>query len=329
MAQQNSSEEIDLGTIFSKVRDGYHGLLISFYRGVQFLLRNWIIILGIIIAGGVLGYLLDNKKNEAKETTLLVQLNFNSANYVYGAVEQLNKKIEEKDTEYLKDNGFLEADKNLVSSLEIEPIVNIMDILKNTTSNDGYISALFEQSKFEDNILTSEILIPEYKTHKIVLTTTVNDTDKVVNGLLAYLNDNGIYNKLKAVAVENTKNIIEKNRTSVVYLDSMFKIYGTLMEDKRQPSQIYFNSYEVNNGNIHLMFQQKRNILGENLELEQELVKYDNIVELLNKPRLQVKKGFFNNKIILLPILFVFGFIILAILRKIYLKAKKLNLSKI
>ena len=62
---------------------------------------------------------------------------------------------------------------------------------------------------------------------------------------------------------------------------------------------------------------------------EQELIKYDNIVELLNKPRLQVKKGFFNNKIILLPILFVFGFIILAILRKIYLKAKKLNLSKI
>ncbi len=328
MAQQNSSEEIDLDTIFGKVRDGYHGILISFYRGVQFLVRNWIIIVGLIIAGGVLGYLLDSKKNEAKETTLLVQLNFNSANYVYGAIEQLNKKIEENDKEYLIENGFLDDDKNLISIVEIEPIVNIMDILKNTTSNDGYISALFEQSKFEDNILTSEILIPEYKSHKITLTTTVNDTDKVVSGLLAYLNDNGIYNRLKAVAVENTKNIIEKNKTSVVYLDSMFKIYGTLMEDKTQPSQVYFNSYEVNNGNIHLMFQQKRNILGENEELETELVKYDNIVELLNKPTLQIKKGFFNNKIIFLPILFVFGFIILAILRKIYLKASGLSRSK-
>jgi hypothetical protein len=329
MAQQNSSEEIDLGTIFDKVRDGYHGLLISFYRGVQFLLRNWIIIVVLILAGGVIGYLLDNKINEAKETTLLVQLNFDSANYVYGAIEQLNKKIEENDTEYLIENGFLDNDKNLISSVEIEPVVNIMDILKNTTSNDGYISALFEQSKFEDNILTSEILIPEYKSHKIALTTTVNDTDKVVSGLLAYLNDNGIYNRLKVVAVENTKNIIEKNKASVVYLDSMFKAYGTLMEDKTQSSQVYFNSYEVNNGNIHLMFQQKRNILGENEELETELIKYDNIVELLNKPRLQVKKGLFNNKILLLPIIFVFGFIILAFIRKIYLKAKKLNLSKV
>ncbi|MCB0468619.1 MAG: hypothetical protein KDC64_10490, partial [Aequorivita sp.] len=135
MAQQNSSEEIDLGTIFDKVRDGYHGLLISFYRGVQFLLRNWIIIVVLILAGGVIGYLLDNKIYEAKETTLLVQLNFDSANYVYGAIEQLNKKIEENDTEYLIENGFLDNDKNLISSVEIEPVVNIMDILKNTTSN--------------------------------------------------------------------------------------------------------------------------------------------------------------------------------------------------
>lgn len=328
MAQHNSSEEIDLDTIFGKVRDGYHGLLISFYRGVQFLLRNWILIAGLIIAGGILGYLLDNKKNEAKETILLVQLNFDSANYVYGAIDQLNKKIEENDTEYLKDNGFLVEDKNLISSAEIEPIVNIMDILKNTTSNDGYIQALFEQSKFEDNILTSEILIPEYKSHRITLITTVNDTDKVVTSLLTYLNNNTIYDQLKAVTVENTKNIIEKNKTSVVYLDSMFKAYGTLIEEKTQPSQVYFNSYEVNNGNIHLMFQQKRNILGENLELEQELVKYDNIVELLNKPRLQIKEGFFNNRILLFPILFVFVYLFFAVLRKIYLKAKKLNLSK-
>lgn len=328
MAQQNTTEEIDLGTVFGKVRDGYHNFLISIYRGIQFLLYNWKLIVGLIIAGGVLGYLLDNKKIDVKETTLLVQLNFDSANYVYGAIEQLNKKIEENDTEYLAGNGFLDNGKNLISSAEIEPVVNIMDILKNTTSNDGYIKALFEQSKFEDNLLTSEILIPEYKSHKIMLTTTVNDTDKVVRSLLTYLNDNVIYNRLKVITVESTKNIIEKNKRSIVYLDSIFKVYGTLMIDKTQPSQVYFNSYEVNNGNIHLMFQQKRNILGENEGLETELVKYDNIVELLNKPRLQVKKGLFNNSIVWIPILFVFGFMILVFLRKIYLKARALSLLK-
>ncbi|HNP66397.1 MAG TPA: hypothetical protein PKH16_00700 [Aequorivita sp.] len=328
MAQQNSSEEVDLGTIFAKVRDGYHGLLISFYRGIQFLFRNWILILGIIIVGILIGYYLDNQKNTAKETTLLVQINFDSANYVYNAIDQLNMKIQENDTKFLEENGLLIDGMNAITSAEIQPIVNIMDILKNTTGNDGYIQAIFEQSKFEDDLLTSEIFIPEYKNHRIVISSNENNTDKVLSILLSYLNNNKILNKIKDATVENTKTIIEKNKNSISDIDSIMKVYGTPIENNFQPGQIYYNSYEVNNGNIHLLVQQKTSLLEENEELEIELIKYENIVELLNKPKLQIKKGILTNKIVIIPILFVILFIVLAFLKRFYLKAKRLSLSK-
>ncbi|MDP2686902.1 MAG: hypothetical protein Q8O62_06755 [Aequorivita sp.] len=327
MAQQNTSEEVDLGTIFGKVREGYHGMLISFYSGIQFLLRNWILILGIIILGVVIGYFLDNKKNSSNETTLLVQINFGSANYVYDAIDQLNVKIQESDTKFLEENGFLVDGVNAVTSATIEPIVNIMDILKNTTGNDGYIQAVFEQSKFEDDLLTSEVFIPEYKNHRILVTSNEDDTELVLNSLLQYLNNNTILNKIKDVTIENTKTIIEKNQNSISYIDSIMKVYGTPIENNIQPSQIYYNSYEVNNGNIHLIVQQKTSLLEENEELEIELIKYDHIVELLNKPKLQIKKGILTNKIVLIPVVFILLFILLAFLKRFYLKAKRLSLS--
>ncbi len=323
---QRDSEEIDLGTIFGKVRDGYHNFLIALFRGSRFLLRNWILILGIIVVGVVIGYFLEDKKSN--ETTLLVQINFESANYVYNAIDQLNAKLQENDADFLMENGFLDNGRTAVTSAEIEPIVNIMDILKNTTGNDGYIQAVFDQSKFEDDLLTSEVFIPEYKNHRIVITSNENDTDKVLSVFLSYLNENKILNKIKVVKIKNTESIIEKNKNSIASIDSSMKVYGTPMPSNIHPGQNYFNYYEFNNGNIHLLVQQKTSLLEENEELEIELIKYNNIVELLNKPELQIKKNILAKQTIIIPLLFMGLFILFALLRGLYLKAERLSISR-
>ena len=325
MEQSNSSEEIDLNSVIRKIKESYHGFLISLFRGFQYLVRNWILILILAVAGIVLGYFLDKNKGQSRETTLLVQINFDAVNYVYDAVDQFNRKTQENDTVFLKEEGFLKNDKIIITKIEIEPIVNIMDILKNTTGNDGYIQAVFEQSKFEDDILTSEIFIPEYKYHRINLEISEVESENVVGIVLGYINKNEILNKIKEITVENTKQIIEKNKESISYIDSIVKVYGTLIESKTQSSQFYYNSYEVNNGNIHLMFQQKSDLLGNNERLQVELAKYDNIVELLNKPKLQFKKGFFNKNIIFLPVVFIMIFLLSALVLRLFSKAKRLS----
>jgi hypothetical protein len=108
-------------------------------------------------------------------------------------------------------------------------------------------------------------------------------------------------------------------------MDSIFKVYGTLVKADSQPNQVSFSSYDVNNGSIHMMFREKKEIQEEIEDLEVELLKYDNIIEVINKPLLKVQKSFFANKTKFLPIFLVVLFLIATAFRNLYLRAKRLS----
>lgn len=322
MAEYNKSEEIDLGHLFNRAKESYRKSLVFLYRKFR---SNRIPLLLIIIVGIIAGFLLNSLKKNLKETTLIVQINFDSTNYVYNAIEQLNNKVEENDTLFLANQGLYNK-KSVIVSSEIQPIVNIMDILNNTeTTNSAYLKTVFEESKFEDDILTSEVFIPQYKFHKITLVSNQENTQAVVEGFMKFLNNNDLLNKIKEIRVDNTKMIIERNENSISYIDSIVKVYGTMIENPVSTGQLYYNSYEINNSNIHLLFTSKDELLEKNLELETELQKYDNIVEVINKPEFQLKKEY--NYIFVIPILFLLIYIIFGLLAGVYRKAKNLSNS--
>lgn len=327
MTQHNSSEEeIDLGTVYGTIRRGYHNLLIYFYRGIRFLLRTWIWILALLIVGFALGFYLDSQKSAGGKAELIVQLNFDSANYVYSTIDQLDGLIAERDFDYLENNGLYSNGSSLIKGIKIEPIVNLDDIIPDKDFvNHGYIQAVFEKSKFKDDLLTSDIFIQKYKKHKITIKSSSTDNEKVMNSLLAYLNKNPLINEIKEVKVENTKKIIQKNEYSIAAIDSIAKLYGSLKPEEKSSGQMYFNYNDQSNQNIHLIFEEKSSLLKENEELQIELLKYDNIVSLLNKPKLHLEESALKKKKILLPILFLVGFIFLMIFVKTYRKAKNLH----
>lgn len=323
--EQNSSDEIDLGLVYRKIGGLYNSFLISFYRTIQFVFKNWLIFLVLIVLGSVLGYFQDKNGKQPKETTLIVQINFGGTNYVYDAIDQLNYKIEEKDTLGLVEAGFLKGKNQLLFSIEIEPIVNVVEILKKVPNSGDNMDVLLETSQFEDDLLTSEIFTSEYSSHRITLTTSSFADGSIIQDLLEYLNGNEILNKIKRVTIENTKRKIDYNIQSIAYLDSIFKIYGSKVAIDRQKDQIYFNSFGVENGNIHLMFREKRGIQNETELLEIELLKYDNIVEVINRPTLKTKHTVFSNKKLTYPVLLVFVFVLVSFVRRVYKKAKRLN----
>lgn len=324
MAEQNASEEVDLGYMFSKVKESYNDSLVYLYRKIK---GNWIALIAVIIIGIIAGFILNSLKKEVKETSLIVQINFDSTNYIYNAIDQLNKKIEQNDTLFLVNQG-LYNDNPLIVSAEIEPIVNILDIIENTqTTNSAYLKTVFDESKFEDDMLTSEMFIPQYKYHRITLLSNKANTDEIVDYFLKYLNNNDLLNKIKKVKVDNTKLIIERNKQSISYIDSIVKVYGTLIENPVTTGQNYYSSYEVNNGNIHLLFEGKADLLEKNQELEIELEKYDNIIELINTPEFEVRKEFSN--VLLIPILLLLIYIVVAFLVGLYKRAKNLSNSRV
>lgn len=323
MAEQNSSEELDISRVMDKIRKGYHNFLVWLYGLFQFVVSRWIIILVLIISGAVLGYIFQ-KSEFPKETTLLVQINFGAANYVYDAIEQLDYKINERDTILLKEIGFYKRDTIAIKKIEIEPVVDIMEIVQSEKGDERNVEILIQQARNEEDVLTSDIFIPKYKLHKIKILASAHASSVTINTLLDFLNDNNIINKIQTTTIESTEREIHQNNQSINSIDSIVKIYGSRPLQRSNDSQIYFNNMDLNNGNVHLLFEQKNLIIERNEKLKIELIKYENIVQLMNKPMLQVKKGFFDNKVIAIPILLLFLFLIFAILKHFYNKARGL-----
>src|SRR5690606_42149393 len=64
-------------------------------------------------------------------------------------------------------------------------------------------------------------------------------------------------------------------------------------------SQIYFNSPQV--VNIHMLYEEKEKIMENIQELQSELLKYENPVISLSKPKLTVRESFDDKKMFILP----------------------------
>lgn len=324
--EQNNSDEMDFSSLWERMKSIQASILLFFYRIVQFFIRNWIVILALIIIGIVAGYFLDKNKQLDKEGSLIVQINFDASNYVYNTVEYLNKKLSEGDTIFLEKQGFYKDGKAILKEIEIEPIVNLTDILDKINADNKNVTSFLEQAQYEDNLLTSEIFIPEYKTHKILIKTSNKGSLVTIENLLAYLNDNDLMQEIKDLTVLNTKNTIQKTEESVNSIDSIVKKYGSV-EKRVAAGQIYFNAVEDNN-NMHLLFSLKNTLIKNKQELEVELLKYGNIITLLNNPHLANKKSFFNNKTKILPVLFVLLFILFSFLFGLYRKAATIDKSR-
>ena len=325
--EPNNNNGMDLGYVFNLIGRSYRSFLIFVYNKIQFLLRNWILVLLLAIVGAVLGYFANNYFKPAKESTLIVQINFNAANYVYDAVEQLNKRIKENDTLALRALGFYPQGKLGIYNVEIEPIVNIIDILRKTPSRGNNMEVLVEKASFKEDLLASEVFNSDYHTHRIHLVTSGFADDKIVTALIDYFNANEILNEIKEVTIKTTKRKIAGNLKSISYMDSIFKAYGTIAKNP-PTNQLYFNTYSMENANVHLMFREKTIIQDDTEDLEVELLKYNNIVEVINKPTLQEKQRIFKNKMLLYPILFVFIFSVLMWLKSLFNTAKKLSEKK-
>lgn len=321
---QKSSDEIDLGVIYDKIRDGYHSILIFFYGLFRFAMKFWIVLLVLIVLGVVYG-LIKNNPEKGRETTLLVQINGDAASYVYDAVDQLQWKIYERDTVLLKKMGLYKNEVFFISKVEIEPVVNVLDIVDKTPENNRNFEIVMEETQYEDQVLTSDIFIPEYQTHKITMSLGYWANQTHIDRFLEYLNENEAFVKKQEVVKKNLKFRIEENHKSIAYMDSLFNTYGKPISEVKKGENDVVSFFDLNITNIHMVFQEKGLLMDQNQKLELYYADFDKIVVLLNKPMLSIKKSFFDKKHIIYPVVLVFLFFAGAAILYYFKKAKRLS----
>lgn len=315
---QNNHEEIDLFLVLDKLSKAYHRFLASVYQGIRFVVKHWIVLLILIVGGYFGGQFWQRSLKSTREATLIVQNNFDSSSYVYSAVELLNVKYKQGDKTFLKKYNFNVEDPDL-EDIIIEPIVNLMDLLEKHETSDRNLDTYMGKADFEEDLLLSEVYYPEYNYHRITISTLKNNLE-AIEKVLAYLNSNETYNKTKEIVIAETELRIQRNDKSISNIDAIFDEYSGKHFVDANPSQVYFKSQQ--NNNLHQLIDKKKELIDENEKLKRELVKYDDVVSLINNPNFYKTSSFTDKKKTLLPIFLVFVYIAFFVMRNVYKKGK-------
>ena len=248
--QKNNEEEVDLGSLFVIIGQGFSkffNFIGSIFKGVfhalilvlVFLKKN-IIKIGIAaILGGGVGMFLENKKHDTYASDLVVKPNFKSARQLYNNVNYYNDLVKQKDTLGLAET--FNIDKNTAVTLKkftIKPIKTENDIIDSYNDFILAVDTTTVKSYTYDEFKTS-FSDYDYKIHQINVVAEKNDVfthlDEVI---ISSVVNNKYFDRVKTLTNENLNRTDSLLRQNLGQIDSLRRVYMQVMleEAKKQTS---------------------------------------------------------------------------------------------
>lgn len=317
----NSSDEIDLGQLFQMIGNVINRIFRSFLRLFLYLKKHALILLGLVILGGAIGFGLNQIISKKLKTEVIVKPQMESKNYLYDVIDEIQANIKAKDTAFFTNIG---VDVFDFAGLEI----SIAPVTENRESSESEIKYLELLQSFENTEAIADIVRAELQNkssfnHRI--TFYYKDADlgqQFAKAVMAYINTNEYFDDLIAVYRENATSRIKENTQLLKQVDEIITGYTAKMAEKDGMvgnDRIVLDNQET--VNITGLFSLKNSLIqdieSKNLELEQRT----DPIKIINfgKPQ-QVQKAFFGKKIVLIPLVFVGFFFLFSILK--YLNKK-------
>lgn len=330
MEAKQSSDEITMGKLTQSIRSIYYAFIILLYRFFKFLLRNWIVLMVIILVGIGLGIWKNSTRTPKLESTLSVQINYKSANQIYQLVEDLNEQIKNDQTSTLSIYHFIDKNQHsLLKEIEIEPVISVVDILQQIPENNRNLELMMDETNFKGDLLKSEVFLPLYRIHRLkIKVADYVDQEKIIEDVLFYLNSEVELQALKSTHQENLSQKIRETELTISGIDSIIKRYGSTATPSSSSGQIYVNTNDNSITDLHLILQEKERAIAKLEDLKIDRHRYEEAVVLLNRPLFHKSSLLLSNKAIVYPVLLVFIFLFISWLihsfqqAKIHLKEK-------
>lgn len=326
----STSDEIDLGYLFKMIANGFNRVGIAFLRVFLYLKKNALVLIGLVILGVVISFGLSTLVNKKLKTEAIVRPNFDSADYVYDAIDEIQSNISSQDSVFF-DKMKISVDDLKGFKIEIQPIEDPEETKEETEQELRYLEILqnFKEESFAIDIVRSELTKKSIVAYRI--TFTYIDAKKgniIAKNLLSYINDNAYYDEVIKTSRENAQLRIDKNNLLISQIDNLVDNYSkTLLHDgaiKPEGSVYMENESALNIASLLIL---KNRFLKEIEEKKLELTEQTEVLSIINMGKTQAfKKPFFNNKFFLIPTALVVLFFILSFIRFLNRKAKELQL---
>lgn len=312
--QNNDSQEIDLSQISEKIGDFFATISTRIFKAILFFKRNiiWIAILFLLGAG--LGFYLD-KTTKLYDNQIIVSPNFGSVDYLYAKIELINSKIGDSDTLFLKNVVGIKEPK-MFKKIKIIPINDVYKFIENKDQNFEMIKLMAEDGDIK-KVVNENLTSKNYPYHLIsFITLDKTSEDKTVKPILNYLNNSDYYKIIQKEFLNNIKIKMVENDSIISQINGLLNSFsGKSNGSNNSDKTVYYSE----KSQLSDVIKTKDQLVYEQGTHRIELVNLDEIIKE-NSSTLNVKdtKAANGKMKLVLPILFVFLFVIVGALKSFY-----------
>ncbi len=314
--QNNEDQEIDLFLISKSIGRFYDRINSSIFRLIQFFVRNWIIVLSLIIVGFGLGWYLDSNK-KSFQNEIIVTPNFGSVDYLYSQIELIEAKIAAGDTIFLK-NVVGISNVDAIQKIEIKPISDAFKFVEDKEQNYELIKLMAEDGDI-NKVLIDNVTSKNYTFHTITFTSNeLVDNKKFIEPLLKFLNSSEYFNSVQKIAFKNLQQEITQNDTIIAQIDNVLNGFSsTVKNTSKNDKLVYYNE----NTQLNDIIKTKQYLVSEQGKNKLKLVSFDKTIKEINSTLNIRNTKSVNGKLkIILPILFLLIFSLIFLFRAFYRK---------
>lgn len=241
--KQTPPDEIDLGMLFTNIRNGFVRLGNSLVKGIAFLVLSVYIYIkthffwlaGLVVLGSSLGLLLEFKDGQTHELNVMVKPSLDAKNYLYTTVEDIRNNIEAEDSAFFDALGM---DISRMKGFDIE-IVSLKAGDNDKLDKELEYLAFLKESgigELADQLTNS--IVQDRATQEQIITFYFNDPEigeDYAQKIMDYLNNNPFYERIEKVLITNAEARIVRNEELITQVDGLIKSFTESMVN-RQPA---------------------------------------------------------------------------------------------
>ncbi len=307
--QNNPSDEIDLGQLFKLIGKGFNRIFIGLLRFFLYIKKNIFILIGLGVLGILAGYGLKQISSAKMKTEVIVRPNIESKDYLYDVVAEIEANIKAKNKAFFEP---LDIEIEALKGFEIT-VVSLGDKKSKLEDELKYLELLrgLDVSGAVSDVVRNEILSRNSLNHKITFSYKDNALGyESAKKLMEYINSNPYFNELIEVYLDNAENRIQENKALIKQLDELITQYSSNLaaeENRKSESRIVLENEEQLD--IRELFDLKNELI-QDIELKNlELKTRENAIKVINfgQPQ-EVKKPFFEDILVAVPLILVGGF---------------------
>jgi hypothetical protein len=209
-------DDINLNHLAAGLSGFFQRLRTGIFNSIRFFVNHKWMLSFLMISGFATGVFIETVKT-SYDHYIVVEPNFGSTDYLYAKVDEINAKIKEQDTVYLKAIGI--SNPKDVFKIEVKPVIDVYRFVNRSEQNFELLKLMSDDSDIK-KIIEDTPTSKNYTYHLIKLSTK-NKTNHqmLIAPILAYLNQSDFYKKIQKVYIQNAQIKMKANELLIAQID--------------------------------------------------------------------------------------------------------------